>query len=328
MRSKFWKQIFILLLVSIIFTSCTLKTQKPSETVTTNESIQDEKTSNIQPTTQPSVQPTIQPTPTTAAFNNSNDKDTKPESKSLQKNTVSQHAYSKNNTAGYDNTLYSWWYKKGNGTIPEIPKQAENLIKKYDGIYAKKTTNKEIYLTFDEGYENGYTPKILDTLKANHVKAAFFITGPYLKNQSALVKRMLDEGHIVGNHTVNHPSMPGITDDNKLEEEIIGLERSYYEMFGEKMTFLRPPKGEYSERTLAITQSLGYKTVFWSFAYQDWDVNNQKGTEYAYNQIKSGVHNGAVLLLHAVSKDNAEFLDKLIKDLKAEGYVFKSLNEF
>jgi peptidoglycan-N-acetylmuramic acid deacetylase len=121
--------------------------------------------------------------------------------------------------------------------------------------------------------------------------------------------------------------MPDITDDRKLEEEILGLERPFYEMFRQEMKYLRPPKGEYSERTLAITKSLGYKTVFWSFAYTDWDVNNQKGEDFAYDTVMSGIHNGAVLLLHAVSKDNANALERIINDARGRGYVFKTLSE-
>ena len=138
---------------------------------------------------------------------------------------------------------------------------------------------------------------------------------------------MVDEGHIVGNHTVNHPSMPEVSDE-KLKKEIEELSNSFKELTGKEMKFFRPPMGEYSERTLKLTQDLGYTSVFWSFAYKDWEVKNQKGTDYAYTQIIDGVHDGAILLLHAVSKDNADILDKVIKDLKSQGYRFKSLEDF
>jgi peptidoglycan-N-acetylmuramic acid deacetylase len=228
-----------------------------------------------------------------------------------------------------DNTLNSWWFRRAVDHVPQrVNEDIDNLLKKYDGIYLESTDQQDIYLTFDEGYENGYTPLILDVLKENDVKAAFFITGYYLEKNSDLVKRMIDEGHIVGNHTINHPKMPEITDYNKLEEEILGLERDYYEMFNEKMTFLRPPSGAYSERTLAITKSLGYKTVFWSFAYADWDTNNQRGKDFAYETVMKELHNGEIMLLHAVSKDNAEALDDIIKNAKLLGYNFKSLDNF
>ena len=139
---------------------------------------------------------------------------------------------------------------------------------------------------------------------------------------------MVDEGHIVGNHTVNHPSMPSVTGDEKLKKEINELNRSFNEKFGQNMKYIRPPKGEYSERTLALSNDLGYKSVFWSFAYKDWETDKQRGTDYAYKQITDGIHDGCVLLLHAVSKDNAEVLDRVIKDLKSEGYSFRSLDEF
>lgn len=173
----------------------------------------------------------------------------------------------------------------------------------------------------------GYTPQILDTLKSNNVKAAFFITGHYLNTQSDLVKRMIDEGHIVGNHTVNHPSMPDLTND-KLKEEITKLHMAVFEKFNYEMKYLRPPKGEFSQRTLELTKSLGYTTVMWSFAYDDWDENKQGREEYAKTKILSNTHNGAVILLHANSKDNANILDEVIKEIQKQGYEFKTLDEF
>lgn len=219
-----------------------------------------------------------------------------------------------------------WGLKKNKNAPPDVPADTVELLKKYGAIY-KSEEPKALYLTFDEGYENGYTAKILDVLKENSVPAAFFVTGPYIKKETELIKRMTYEGHVVGNHTVNHPSMPDV-DDEKIKSEIEDLAKSYKELTGGEMKFFRPPMGEYSERTLKLTNDLGYTSVFWSFAYKDWEVKNQKGTGYAYNQIMDGVHDGAILLLHAVSKDNAEILDKVIKDLKNQGYVFKSLEEF
>ncbi len=227
----------------------------------------------------------------------------------------------------YANTLFGWGFKKNVNAPPDIPDNIKEMMDTYGGIYLDKQP-KTLYLTFDEGYENGYTAKILDVLKENDVKAAFFVTGPYLEKETELVSRMFDEGHIVGNHTVNHPSMPRLSGTDEVKKEILALTSLCEEKYGQTMQFFRPPRGEYSERTLKISQDLGYTNVFWSFAYKDWEVNNQKGTDYAYEQIKKGVHDGAVLLLHAVSKDNAEVLDKVIKDLKKEGYQFKSLEEF
>lgn len=227
----------------------------------------------------------------------------------------------------YSNTMYGWGLKKNVNALPEIPDSIREMMTTYHAIYLDDTP-RTLYLTFDEGYENGYTAQILDVLKENDVKAAFFVTGSYLEKEEELVRRMLDEGHIVGNHTVHHPSMPRLESTEKVREEITALNEICLEKYGREMKYFRPPCGEYSERTLKIANDLGYTNVFWSFAYKDWDVKAQKGTEYAYDQIKKGVHDGAVLLLHAVSKDNAAVLDRVIKDLKNEGYSFKSLEEF
>ncbi len=227
---------------------------------------------------------------------------------------------------GYDNTKIGWGLKKVENSAPEVPQSWQNLLKKYNGYYLGNTTKKVMYLTFDEGYENGYTSKILDVLKKTNTPAAFFVTGPYIKNEGELVKRMVDEGHIVGNHTVNHPSMPDI-DDGKIKSEINELDKMYYDLTGGHMSFLRPPKGEFSERTLALTNDMGYKNIFWSVAYADWDVNSQRGAEYAVSKVCSQFHNGAIILLHAVSKDNADALEQIINTAKEQGYTFLSLED-
>lgn len=227
-----------------------------------------------------------------------------------------------------DNTMYGWGFKKNKNAPPDIPTATIQLLDEYGAVFRDRTTPRALYLTFDEGYENGYTAQILDTLKENGTPAAFFVTGPYLEEQQPLIKRMIEEGHIVGNHTVGHPSMPSVKDDGKLTEEITKLNARYEELFGQKMTFFRPPRGEYSQRTLALTKDLGYTSVFWSFAYKDWDPKKQLGTDNAYQQIMNGIHDGCVLLLHAVSKDNADVLDRVIKDCKSQGYQFYSLENF
>ena len=209
--------------------------------------------------------------------------------------------------------------RRPNNQIPDADPGAPELLSKYGGVYLGDTSRKVIYLTFDEGYENGYTPKILDVLKENGVKAVFFITGPYLKEHQDLVRRMVEEGHMVGNHTVHHPSLPTVS-ESEIEEEVLGLERAFREKFGKPMKFLRPPKGEYNEKTLAITQKLGYCNLFWSFAYDDWYRDKIRGADYAYNIVMRNLHNGAVLLLHAVSKDNADALDRIIKGAREQGY--------
>lgn len=244
-------------------------------------------------------------------------------SKGVFKTEITDEAIMANATS---DVKQGWGLKKNKNAPPDIPNATVELLKKYGAIY-KSDEPKTLYLTFDEGYENGYTGKILDILRDNQVPAAFFVTGPYIKKEQELIKRMTNEGHIVGNHTVNHPSMPDVSDE-KIKSELDDLTKSYRELTGKEMKFFRPPMGEFSERTLKQTYEMGYTNVFWSFAYKDWETNNQKGTGYAYNQIMDGVHDGAILLLHAVSKDNAEILDKVIKDLKAQGYKFNSLEDF
>lgn len=223
--------------------------------------------------------------------------------------------------------LRSWGILRGkNGGLPKADPGAPELLAKYNSIYIGDTSKRKIYLTFDEGYENGYTSKILDVLYEKKVNAIFFITGPYLDKEDELIQRMIDEGHAVGNHSINHKSLP-LLSDKELEEEIVGLDRKFHQKFGANMVFLRPPKGEYSERTLEITSKLGYVNVFWSFAYDDWNVNRQRGWEYAFEKVKSNLHNGAILLLHAVSKDNAEALSYIIDYAREAGYEFGDVFE-
>ena len=227
---------------------------------------------------------------------------------------------------GYDNTKIGWGLKKVQGSQPEVPTSYQELLKKYDSYYLGNTTEKVMYLTFDEGYENGYTAQILDVLKKTQTPAAFFVTGPYIKNEADLVKRMVNEGHTVGNHTVNHPSMPDVSNE-EIEKELSELDKMFFELTGKNMTFLRPPRGEFSERTLALSKDMGYKNIFWSVAYADWDTKKQKGVDYAIQQVTSQFHNGAIILLHAVSSDNANGLEQIINTAKEQGYTFKRLED-
>jgi len=227
----------------------------------------------------------------------------------------------------FDNKTLRWGIaRKPNNQTPAADPGAPELLSKYGAKYLGDTSQKVIYLTFDEGYENGYTSKILDSLKANNVKAIFFITGPYLKEHEELVTRMVEEGHEVGNHTIHHPSLPS-KNDTDIKKEIEELSNNFKEKYGKEMKFLRPPMGEYSERTLYITRNMGYCNLFWSFAYDDWHRDIYRGAQYAVNMVDANLHNGAVLLLHAVSKDNAEALDTLIKNCRAKGYEFGEPSE-
>ena len=190
-----------------------------------------------------------------------------------------------------------------------------------------KSKDKVLYLTFDCGYENGYTEKILDILKEKNVTAAFFCTLPQVKENPHLIKRMISEGHIVGNHSVNHPSFAEIS-TTQMVEEIKGMEKYLKDNFNYSEPYFRFPKGEYTEIALKTVDSLGYTSVFWSLAYADWDLNNQKGEQYAYDKVISRLHPGAVILLHSVSPDNANALDKIIDEAIKQGYKFLSLRDY
>lgn len=222
-----------------------------------------------------------------------------------------------------------WFYQpKNDGTPSGEPPAILDLINNYSARYLGDTSKKELYLTFDEGYENGYTEQILDILKKHNVKAAFFVVKPYIISNESIIKRMVDEGHLVCNHSVNHPSMASIKNIEKFNEELIGVEKAFEELTGKKMPkYFRPPMGKYSELSLHYTQTLGYKTIFWSFAYDDWNKNKQPSKDYAVKKILQRTHNGGIVLLHAVSKTNADILDEIITKWKSDGYELKSLDE-
>lgn len=226
-----------------------------------------------------------------------------------------------------DKTL-GWGIKRASNNMqPDVGATNKKVLEENGGICLGKDTEKVIYLTFDEGYEAGYTESILNILKENEVKATFFITSHYLNTAAELVQRMIDEGHIVGNHTVNHPSMPSISNE-EIEKEIMPLHQAVYEKFNYEMKYIRPPKGEFNERTLKKSEELGYKTVMWSFAYFDWDEKKQPSIDEAKKMIINNFHNGEIMLLHPNSKTNSEVLDSIIKEAKNQGYEFKLLNEF
>ena len=213
------------------------------------------------------------------------------------------------------------------GTTP-VGNATPEFLKQYNAYFCGNSEDKKIYLTFDCGYENGYTPAILDALEKHNVKAAFFVVGNYLETSPDLVKRMVEEGHIVGNHTYHHPDMSQISDPASFQEEITSLEKKYQEITGlEMQKFYRPPQGKYSESNLKMAQELGYQTVFWSLAYVDWYVDQQPTQEEAYAKLLPRIHPGAVVLLHSTSKTNAEILDDLLTKWEQEGYTFGTLNE-
>lgn len=226
------------------------------------------------------------------------------------------------------NKSIGWGIKRAeNHQQPDLGSENKRLLDEYKGIAMGDANTKYVYLTFDEGYEAGYTEKILEVLKNNNVKACFFITAHYLNTKPELVQRMIEEGHTIGNHTVNHKPMPRLSDD-ELKEEVSKLHTAIFEKTGYEMKYIRPPKGEYSQRTLAICQSMGYTTVMWSLAYDDWDESKQGREEYAKQKILDNIHPGAVILLHGNSKDNCNVLDTCIKEIRKMGYEFKTLDEF
>ncbi len=229
---------------------------------------------------------------------------------------------------GLSNTKIGWGIqRKNNHEQPNLGAKNVELINKYNGIALGNPEKKYIYLTFDLGYEAGYTEKILDALKENNVQGTFFITAHYVNTQPNLVQRMIDEGHIIGNHTVNHKSMPSLTEE-EIKKETMDLHQVIFKKYGYEMKYIRPPKGEFSERTLKITENLGYKNVMWSFAYVDWDEKNQPSKEEAMKKIIDNLHNGEVMLLHATSKTNADIMNEVIKKIQEEGYEFRSLDQF
>ena len=231
-------------------------------------------------------------------------------------------------TASDDLELNWYFVRRGEGLTPEQSKEFKSFLSDCNGYYVGDTNSKVIYLTFDEGSENGNTSKILDTLKEENVTAAFFVVRPYIKQQPDIIKRMVEEGHLVCNHSSHHPSMASIKDSEKFKLEFSEVEDEYKAIIGEDMPkFFRPPMGKYSKNSLNQTKDLGYKTVFWSFAYKDWLVDNQPEEKAAIKKIVSGAHPGCIMLLHAVSNTNVKILKDVIQELKSQGYEFKSLKE-
>ena len=272
------------------------------------------------------VLPKTQPKNGSSSDNSSAQKSSAQKSETPPNREKSEGVPASSQSGSLSDNLHGWGIKRNSSHLqPEMPSGIRQTLAQNNAYWIGSPDEKTIYLTFDEGYENGYTPGILDILKKQNVKAAFFIAGHYLESQPELVKRMLQEGHIVGNHTVNHPSMPGLT-NGQIKEESEKLASDFTALTGKKMVYFRPPMGEYSERTLAETKNLGYYTIFWSFAMADW-IPLPGGPQEAYQTVMDNLHNGELLLLHAVSKDNLQSLDKIISDIKAQGYTFKTLDD-
>ena len=224
------------------------------------------------------------------------------------------------------NTNWGLSFPKDGGT--PTGNASSEFLQQYNSFYVGDTSKKEVYITFDAGYENGYTPAILDTLKKHNVKATFFVVGNYIETSPDLINRMVEEGHIVGNHTYHHPDMSKISDITSFQKELEDLEALYQQTTGQEMQKLyRPPQGKFSVSNLKQASELGYKTVFWSLAYVDWYVDNQPTREEALEKLLPRVHPGAVILLHSTSKTNAEILDEFLTALEEQGYTFGTLND-
>ena len=225
-----------------------------------------------------------------------------------------------------DNSKKCWGqgYNVNEKNQPISSIEYNNIYGKYDAYFIGEK-EKCIYLTFDEGYENGYTAQILDVLLDKKVSAVFFVTYDYVKRNDELIKRMINEGHIVGNHSWSHPSMPDLSSEN-CALEITKLHDYMLENYNYEMKYIRPPRGEFSERTLAITKNLRYKTILWSFAYKDYDVNNQPDITKAFDRVTTSVHDGAIYLLHAVSKTNTEILSDVIDEWRNKGFTISKLD--
>ena len=228
---------------------------------------------------------------------------------------------------------YSWYCVHCPDNKQPSCDSSMRFIEDHGGYYIDKKHNdqsseKVVYLTFDAGYENGNVAKILDILKSENVKAAFFILKHLIENDKELVLRMANEGHAVCNHTARHKDMTKIQDPQEFHNELKALEDIYYENTGRVMAkYYRPPEGKFTLKNLMTANELGYKTVFWSFAYADWDNNHQMSLEAAKKKILSNIHNGAILLLHPTSATNAAILKDVIKNLKLQGYRFATLDE-
>lgn len=230
----------------------------------------------------------------------------------------------------YDNEMNAWWFSRKKDHQPSGSGETF-LIAPFSAAYLNQNVtedDKVIYITFDCGYENGNTPEILDTLAEKNVKALFFVTKNFVTDNPEYVKRMKEEGHLVGNHTVRHLSSPLLTPE-ELESELSEVAKVMEELTGYRMDpYFRPPMGEYSERVLKAVQDMGYSSVFWSIAYYDYDVNNQPGKDYVVDHFTEYHHNGSIVLMHNTSESNKEALGEVLELLRREGYRFGSVTEF
>ena len=232
--------------------------------------------------------------------------------------------------AGWQLTLASedWGPSFGEPGTQSVGNASSEDLAWYDAYYVGSDDEKVIYLTFDCGYENGNTEPILDALKKHDVQATFFVVGHFLETAPEMVKRMVEEGHTVGNHTYHHPDMPTISDQETFRKELDDVAALFAEITGTELSsYYRPPQGKCNVENLRMAQEMGYHTIFWSLAYVDWDQDNQPGHEEAFSRLTGRVHPGAVVLLHNTSRTNGEILDELLTKWEEMGYMFRPLSE-
>jgi len=315
--------------IEISFTNTPAPTEAPAEIIP-------EPQTETQTASEPTPSPSPTPTQTPTAAPTPEPVDTTREEQLVFNGDLPdeiEDPYPDNflNSYGPDNLpndSISWSFRRNNNHQPPASYSAFD-IRHYDAHYLGDIEKKVVYLTFDPGYEwMGLTGTILDVLKEKEVGAAFFMTKPFIRDNPALAQRIAEEGHVAANHTVRHLNMPEQTDE-EIEYEITETARYFEEVTGREMSpYFRPPGGVYSVRTLALTQKLGYKTFFWSFAYEDWNRDNQPGKEAAFNWVMNNLHNGMLILLHPQSSSNAEALPDIIDAIREQGFEFGSLDDF
>ena len=294
-------------------------TEVPQETLTPAPTVTPTSTPTIMPTNTPTPEPTNTPTPT-------------PSEQELREQ-VKQDVLAKVQAGEYanlDGAGGSWWFRRKTGHVPSGSGEKFE-IEKYDGYYRNEYVAEEdkvIYITIDCGYGSSNTAVMLDIFKKHDVKVTFFVTEFFVKANKKDLNRMLEEGHMVGNHSVSHKNFTTLT-DQEIYDEIVGCEEAFYEATGQQINkYFRFPGGAYSERTMQMVQDLGYKSMFWSIAYNDYDKDNQPTVEWILNHFDTYHHNGALVLMHNDSDGNRDAMDQILTYLKEQGYRFGTLDEF
>lgn len=330
MIKRLIKAITLVLCLVLLLSACGKADNTSTPTVESNN-VNTSETQSDTSSKEESSEPTSQPESSTPVSNSSVTSTVKPQLKNV---TVGPYEiYDALNSRGLSTKKSGFGYGVAqNGKPHSISVNNQKRFDSMQNIEAlaldTKSTEKVMYLTFDCGYEyKNLTANILDTLKEKQVKAAFFLTGDYVKKNAALVRRMIDEGHIVGNHSWGHKSFPTISRE-KMANEIWQLEDYLKKNFDYSSLYFRFPSGEYSECALELVSSMGYKSIFWSAAYADWDTSKQPSKESAVNTVTSRYHSGAVILLHAVSQANADGLGEMIDIAHNQGYIFKTLDDY